>query len=161
MPRRNRWRRSVFPANRRRTSASAHPARPRLDYPADRTWYDRIVGLHGNSGAIRDSAAAVASGPQFAVYYLSPGMGRGGKIALPTEESRAEHLGAGRLQVWASSPLSYVAAPPVHPVELRARIGRRRSARAFFAGLRTPVLRISGARWSWRRNHPARPPQKE
>ena len=34
-----------------------------------------------------------------------------------SEESRTEHLGAGRLWLWAWSPLSYLAALPVHPVE--------------------------------------------
>jgi hypothetical protein len=34
-----------------------------------------------------------------------------------SEESRTEHLGAGRFRLWALSPLSYLAALPVHPVE--------------------------------------------
>ncbi len=43
-------------------------------------------------------------------------------------------LWAGRVFLWASSPLSYLAAPATHPVELRARIGSCR-----FAPLRNEV----------------------
>lgn len=40
----------------------------------------------------------------------------------------AVHYGAGRLRVWAQSPLSYVAAPTAHPVECEARRDRCHSA---------------------------------
>ena len=46
----------------------------------------------------------------------------------PQQDSRAGDLGAARFWVWASSPPSYVSAPPAHPVELRARRGRCRLA---------------------------------
>lgn len=39
------------------------------------------------------------------------------------QEPRAGDLGAARLCVWASSPPSYVSAPPAHPVEFRTRRG--------------------------------------
>ncbi len=41
----------------------------------------------------------------------------------PRQEPRAGDLGAARLWLWATSPLSYVSDPPAHPVELRARRG--------------------------------------
>lgn len=57
------------------------------------------------------------------------GLGRGDKKVKQKEGcERAGHLGAGRLRVWALSPVSYLTAPPAHPIEPGARIGRCRSA---------------------------------
>lgn len=59
---------------------------------------------------------------------LASGSGQGDSLLRAWCE-RTVHLGAGRIQAWAWSPLSYLAALPVHPIELRARIGRCRTVR--------------------------------
>lgn len=74
--------------------------------------------------------------PPSLVPSLPSGLGRGDFAMTSGHQfilrcKRAVHLGAGRLHVWASSPLSYLAAPPAHPVEPRARISRCRSALPF------------------------------
>ena len=60
------------------------------------------------------------------------------------------HFGAARLQLWASSPRSYLSALPAHPVELRARRGRCRSALPAEVGV--PALRVAD---SWSKLPPA------
>ena len=57
-----------------------------------------------------------------------PGTGRGERTDSRDLLRGAVHLGAGRLHLWASSPMSYLAALSAHPVELRTRIGSCRSA---------------------------------
>jgi len=44
------------------------------------------------------------------------------------QDQGAGDLGAARLGLWALSPLSYLSAPPAHPVEPRARRGKCRRA---------------------------------
>jgi hypothetical protein len=72
-----------------------------------------------------------------------PGQGRGDDHVIQNERERAIHLGASRLCLWALSPLSYVAAPPAHPDELRARIGRCRMAHFAAGRIGTEVVKAA------------------
>ena len=65
--------------------------------------------------------------------WVSPGMGRD-EVGKAVWCERVVHLGAGRNEYWAASPLSYLAAPPAHPGEPRARIGKCRMAQFRGAG---------------------------
>ena len=83
---------------------------------------------------------------------IAPGMGQGGVLQRRCEG--AVHLGAGRVLVCASSTLEYLAAPPAHPGELRARIRKCRTALDGVVGSRPrrpstspgPAARRGGAR---------------
>jgi hypothetical protein len=90
----------------------------------------RLGGSYEAEGDFRLVAASRSSASRCLMTVLPSqalGMGRGAR-RLSRRCERAVHLGAGRFRLWAPSPLSYLAAPPAHPGELRARIDRCRSA---------------------------------